>query len=81
MLLSKIVSKIQERKGTDFKSLTFSVQILELLNKNYYQRLSLIIHHEFKNALFCNIIEWRSVTSGTIIAKFLDHNNSWFATT
>ena len=34
MLLSKIVSKIQERKGSDFKSLTFSVQILELLNKN-----------------------------------------------
>ena len=33
-LLSKIVSKIQERKGSDFKSLTFSVQILELLNKN-----------------------------------------------
>ena len=34
MLLSKIVSKIQERKGSDLKSLTFSVQILELLNKN-----------------------------------------------
>ena len=33
MLLSKIVSKIQERKGRDFKFLTFTVQILELLNK------------------------------------------------
>ena len=33
MLLSKIVSKIQEIKGRDFKFLTFSVQILELLNE------------------------------------------------
>ena len=34
LIKSKIVSKIQERKGRDFKFLTFSVQILELLNKN-----------------------------------------------